>query len=147
MAGGGRRGPATLTSAQRESAQRKPSARQLTVMLCEPRRLDRHLRTLDPEDMGSVIGAYLRCCTELIERHGGFVARLVGDGVVAYFGYPQAHELDAEHAVRAGLALVETVPKLTTAASVPLQVRIGIAIPGLSLSVTSSVAARPRSTP
>jgi class 3 adenylate cyclase len=51
----------------------------------------------------------------------------MGDGVLAYFGYPQAHEHDAERAVQAGLALVEAVPKLTTAAGVPLQVRIGIA--------------------
>src|ERR1700682_2226632 len=73
--------------------------RQLTVMLCDLVGSTAISARLDPEDMGSVIGAYLRCCTELIERHGGFVARLVGDGVVAYFGYPQAHELDAEHAV------------------------------------------------
>jgi predicted ATPase/class 3 adenylate cyclase len=100
--------------------------RQLTVMMCDLVGSTAISARLDPEDMGSVISAYLRCCTELIERHGGFVARLIGDGVVAYFGYPQAHELDAEHAVRGGLALVESVPKLTTAAGVPLQVRIGI---------------------
>jgi len=59
--------------------------RQLTVMLCDLVGSTAISARLDPEDMGSVIGAYLRCCTELIERHGGFVARLVGDGVVAYF--------------------------------------------------------------
>src|SRR6478672_3232715 len=57
----------------------------------------------------------------------GFVAKYMGDGVLAYFGYPQAHEHDAEHAVLAGLALVEAVPMLKTAAGTPLQVRVGIA--------------------
>jgi hypothetical protein len=77
--------------------------------------------------MRAVIGAYHRRCTELIERNGGFVAKYMGDGVLAYFGYPQAHEHDADHAVRAGLDLVKAVPKLETAAGFPLPVRIGIA--------------------
>jgi class 3 adenylate cyclase len=81
---------------------------------------------LDPEDLRGIITAYHRCCTELVERNGGFVAKYMGDGVLAYFGYPQAHEHDAERAVRAALNLVEAVPKLTTVAAVPLQVRIGI---------------------
>ena len=67
------------------------------------------------------------CCTEWIERNRGFVAKYMGDGVLAYFGYPQAHEHDAERAVRAGLGLVEAVPKLAASADSPLQVRIGIA--------------------
>src|SRR6202008_1969266 len=75
----------------------------------------------------TVITTYHRCCTEWIERNGGFVAKYMGDGVLAYFGYPQAHEHDAERAVRAGLGLVEAVPKLVTNAGLPLQVRIGIA--------------------
>ena len=82
---------------------------------------------LDPEDLHGVIGAYHRCCTGLVERNGGFVAKYMGDGVLAYFGYPEAHEDDAERAVRAGLAIVEAVPKLVTAAGSPLHVRIGIA--------------------
>ena len=57
---------------------------------------------LDPEDMRGIIGAYHKCCATLIERNGGFVAKYMGDGVLAYFGYPQAHEHDAERAVRAG---------------------------------------------
>jgi class 3 adenylate cyclase/predicted ATPase len=81
---------------------------------------------LDPEDLRAVINAYHRCCTELVERNSGFVAKYMGDGVLAYFGYPRASEHDAEHAVRAGLALVEAVPKLATAARSPLQVRVGI---------------------
>ena len=77
--------------------------------------------------MREIIGAYHRCCAEQITNAGGFVAKYMGDGVLAYFGYPQAHEDDAERAVRAALALVEAVPELATAADSPLQVRAGIA--------------------
>jgi class 3 adenylate cyclase len=64
---------------------------------------------------------------KLVERNGGFVAKYMGDGILAYFGYPKAHEHDAERAVRAGLNLVEAVPELSTPAGEPLQVRVGIA--------------------
>jgi class 3 adenylate cyclase len=82
---------------------------------------------MDPEDLRGIIGAYHRCCTELLEQNGGFIAKYMGDGVLAYFGYPQAHEHDAERAVRGGLALVEAVPKLITPAGSALKVRVGIA--------------------
>ncbi len=82
---------------------------------------------LDPEDMRGVIAAYNRSCAEAIERHGGFVAKYLGDGVLAYFGYPEAHESDPELAVEAGLAIVQNVPKLETPAGSPLHVRVGIA--------------------
>jgi predicted ATPase/class 3 adenylate cyclase len=108
-------------------AQSEAERRQLTVMFCDIVGSTALSEGLDPEDYRTVIGAYRRCCAELVERNGGFVAKFIGDGVLAYFGYPHAHELDAEHSVRAALALVETVPKLTTPASAPLQVRIGIA--------------------
>jgi class 3 adenylate cyclase len=101
--------------------------RQLTVMFCDLVGSTALSGRLDPEDMRAVIGTYHRCCTELIERNGGFVAKYIGDGVLAYFGYPHAHEHDAERAVRAGLTLVEAVPSLATAAGAPLQVRVGIA--------------------
>ena len=101
--------------------------RQLTVMFCDLVGSTALSARLDPEDMREIVGAYHRCCADLITKAGGFVARYMGDGVLAYFGYPQAHEHDAERAVRAGLALVEAVPKLKTAASAPLQVRVGIA--------------------
>jgi class 3 adenylate cyclase/tetratricopeptide (TPR) repeat protein len=101
--------------------------RQLTVMFCDLVGSTALSAGLDPEDLRAIIGAYHRRCTELIEHNGGFVAKYMGDGVLAYFGYPQAHEHDAERGVRAGLALVEAVPNLSTAASVPLQVRVGIA--------------------
>ena len=77
--------------------------------------------------MRGVIAAYHKCCASLIERNGGFVAKYMGDGVLAYFGYPQAHEHDAERAVRAGLAIVEAAPKMETARRRALHVRVGIA--------------------
>jgi class 3 adenylate cyclase len=101
--------------------------RQLTVMFCDLVGSTALSDSLDPEDLRGIIGAYHRCCTEVIEQNGGFVAKYMGDGVLSYFGYPQAHEHDAERAVRAGLALVEAVPMLATAAGMPLQVRVGIA--------------------
>ena len=101
--------------------------RQLTVMFCDLVGSTALSARLDPEDLREVVGAYHRCCADLITEAGGFVAKYMGDGVLAYFGYPLAHEHDAEHAVRAGLALVEAAPKLTTAAGAPLQVRTGIA--------------------
>ena len=82
---------------------------------------------LDPEDMREVIGTYHRCVAETVDRFGGFVAKYMGDGVLVYFGYPQAHEDDAERAVRAGLSLVEAVGQLRSGDAATLQVRIGIA--------------------
>jgi Adenylate and Guanylate cyclase catalytic domain/AAA ATPase domain len=76
--------------------------------------------------MRGIITAYHKCCASLIQRSGGFVAKYMGDGVLAYFGYPLAHEHDAELAVRAGLAIVDAAPKLETAAGAPLHVRVGI---------------------
>jgi class 3 adenylate cyclase/predicted ATPase len=109
--------------AKADSAER----RQLTVMFCDLVGSTALSAKLDPEDLRGVIGAYHRCCAELVERNEGFVAKYMGDGVLAYFGYPEAHENDPELAVRAGLAVVEAAPKLVTAASSPLHVRIGIA--------------------
>ena len=74
--------------------------RQLTVMFCDLVGSTALSARLDPEDMREIIGAYHRCCAELITKAGGFVAKYMGDGVLAYFGYPQAHEDDAERAVR-----------------------------------------------
>ncbi len=101
--------------------------RQLTVMFCDLVGSTALSARLDPEDLRAVIGAYHRCAAGVIERAGGFVAKYMGDGVLAYFGYPRADEHDAERAVRTGLALVEAVTGLDTAAGVPLQVRVGIA--------------------
>jgi class 3 adenylate cyclase len=105
--------PVAIEPTRRDEAER----RQLTVMFCDLVGSTALSGRLDPEDMRAVIGTYHRCCTELIERSGGFVAKYMGDGALAYFGYAQAHEHDAERAVRAGLALVEGVAKLETASS------------------------------
>jgi class 3 adenylate cyclase len=80
---------------------------------------------MDPEDLREVIAAYQKCVAETVQRFGGFVAKYMGDGVLVYFGYPQAHEDDAERAVRAALELITAVAALETRA--PLQTRIGIA--------------------
>jgi class 3 adenylate cyclase len=80
---------------------------------------------LDPEDLRELISAYQKCVAETVQRFGGFVAKYMGDGALVYFGYPQAHEDDAEGAVRAGLELISAVSALN--ASAPLQTRIGIA--------------------
>jgi class 3 adenylate cyclase len=80
---------------------------------------------MDPEDLREVISAYQKCVAETVRRFGGFVAKYMGDGVLVYFGYPQAHEDDAERAVRAGLDLIQAVGGLKSSA--PLQTRVGIA--------------------
>jgi class 3 adenylate cyclase len=80
---------------------------------------------MDPEDLREVISAYQKCVAETVQRFGGFVAKYMGDGVLIYFGYPQAHEDDAERAVRAGLELVAAVGGLKT--RTPLQTRVGVA--------------------
>jgi predicted ATPase/class 3 adenylate cyclase len=107
----------------RDSAER----RQLTVMFCDLVGSTALSARLDPEDLRVVIGAYLACAAEVIARNEGVIARYMGDGVLAYFGYPQAHEDDAEQATRAGLALVDAVANLQTDIAAELQVRVGIA--------------------
>jgi predicted ATPase/class 3 adenylate cyclase len=101
--------------------------RQLTVMFADLVGSTALSARIDPEELRDVIGTYHRRCAEVITSSGGFVAKYLGDGVLAYFGYPQAHEEDAEQAVRAGLALIEAVAKLDAGQSTTLQVRIGIA--------------------
>ncbi|WP_407180472.1 adenylate/guanylate cyclase domain-containing protein [Bradyrhizobium sp. STM 3562] len=110
-----------------EKTRDEAERRQLTVMFCDLVGSTALSAQLDPEDLRGIVQAYHRCCTTIVERNGGYVAKYMGDGVLAYFGYPQAHEHDAERAVHAGLALVEAVPNLKTAIGSPLQVRIGIA--------------------
>src|SRR5262245_29788484 len=109
------------------SAPAEAERRQLTVMFCDLVGSTALSARLDPEDLRAVIGAYHRCVTAIIECAGGFVAKYMGDGVLAYFGYPRADEHDAERAVRGGLALVEAVFGLDTAAGTRLEVRVGIA--------------------
>jgi class 3 adenylate cyclase/predicted ATPase len=80
---------------------------------------------MDPEDLREIISAYQKCVAETVQRFGGFVAKYMGDGVLIYFGYPQAREDDAERSVRAGLELIQAVAGLKSSA--PLQTRVGIA--------------------
>jgi class 3 adenylate cyclase/tetratricopeptide (TPR) repeat protein len=101
--------------------------RQLTVMFCDLVGSTALSTRIDPEDMRDIIGTYHRCCAQVIAEAAGFVARYMGDGVLAYFGYPQAHEDDAERAVRAGLGLITAVTKLDVGAETTLRVRVGIA--------------------
>ena len=99
--------------------------RQVTVMFCDLVGSTALSARMDPEDLREVISAYQKCVAETVGRFGGFVAKYMGDGVLVYFGYPQAHEDDAERAVRAGLELVAAVSDLKTHAA--LQTRVGIA--------------------
>jgi class 3 adenylate cyclase/predicted ATPase len=115
--------PQTSAEPGRDRAER----RQLTVMFCDLVGSTELSARLDPEDMGQLVALFHHRIAEVIDGYQGIVARYMGDGVLAYFGYPQAHEDDAEQAVRAGLALVEAVPNLQTGAEAPLQVRVGIA--------------------
>src|SRR6516165_10326836 len=99
--------------------------RQVTVMFSDLVGSTALSARMDPEDLREVISAYQKCVKETVERFGGFVAKYMGDGVLIYFGYPQAHEDDAARAVRAGLELVKAIGDLNTLA--PLQTRVGIA--------------------
>ena len=91
--------------APRDTAER----RQVTVMFSDLVGSTALSARMDPEDLREVISAYQKCVAETVQRFGGFVAKYMGDGVLIYFGYPQAHEDDAERAVRAGLELVAAV--------------------------------------
>src|SRR6476659_7941601 len=99
--------------------------RQVTVMFSDLVGSTALSARIDPEDLREVISAYQKCVAETVQRFGGFVAKYMGDGVLVYFGYPVAHEDDAERAVRAGLELVTAASGLKTHAA--LQTRMGIA--------------------
>ena len=103
--------PATPRAA--DSAER----RQVTVMFSDLVGSTALSARMDPEDLRELISAYQKCVTEAVHRFRGFVAQYMGDGVLVYFGYPEAHEDDAERAVRAGLELIAAVIALKTPAS------------------------------
>ena len=107
------------------SANDAAERRQVTVMFSDLVGSTALSTRLDPEDLREIISDYHRCVTDTVRRFGGFVAQYMGDGVLVYFGYPRAHEHDAELAVRAGLELIAAVASLKT--RVALQTRIGIA--------------------
>jgi class 3 adenylate cyclase len=116
---------AATSSAPTISPEDRAERRQVTVMFSDLVGSTALSARMDPEDLREVISAYQKCVAETVRRFGGFVAKYMGDGVLVYFGYPQAHEDDAERAVRAGLELVDTVSSLKT--DVALQTRVGIA--------------------
>ena len=116
---------ATTSSAPSAHPEDRAERRQVTVMFSDLVGSTALSARMDPEDLREVISAYQKCVAETVQRFGGFVAKYMGDGVLIYFGYPQAHEDDAERAVRAGLELVAAVSDLKTHAA--LQTRVGIA--------------------
>jgi class 3 adenylate cyclase/predicted ATPase len=116
---------ASASSAPTVSPEDRAERRQVTVMFSDLVGSTALSARMDPEDLREVTSSYQKCVAETVGRFGGFVAKYMGDGVLVYFGYPQAHEDDAERAVRAGLELVGAVGSLKTREA--LQTRIGIA--------------------
>ncbi len=113
----------TTESVSRQEAER----RHLTVMICDLVGSTALAARLDPEDMNAVMDAYHAACARIMLDYDGFIGEFRGDGILAYFGYPRAHEDDAERTVRAALDIVAAVARLETRAAEPLAVRIGIA--------------------
>src|SRR5262249_53251134 len=113
--------PRAPEAGPRDQAER----RQVTVMFSDLVGSTALATSMDPEDLREVIAAYHKCVADIVRRFDGFLAQYLGDGVLVYFGYPQAHEDDAERAVRAGLELIQAVSALKTRVS--LQTRIGVA--------------------
>src|SRR4029077_12028311 len=117
-----------LTEADRAEEhviQETPERRYVTVLFSDLVRSTALSTRLDPEDLRDVIAIYQRCVEETVRRFNGFIAKFLGDGVLVYFGYPEAHEDDPEQAIRAGLELVAAVKGLPTPE--PLEARVGIA--------------------
>jgi class 3 adenylate cyclase/predicted ATPase len=118
-------GDAVSSPSSATTPEDRAERRQVTVMFSDLVGSTALSARMDPEDLREVISAYQNCVAETVGRFGGFVAKYMGDGVLVYFGYPQAHEDDAEQAVRAGLDLVAAVTSLKTHTA--LQTRVGVA--------------------
>jgi class 3 adenylate cyclase len=116
--------PQALTGPNRQDTAER---RQLTIMLSDLVGSTALSARLDPEDMRAVISAYHAACASVMPTYDGFITEFRGDGILAYFGYPRAHEDDAERAVRAGLDIIAALKRLKTHVAEPLAVRIGIA--------------------
>src|SRR6516162_8610470 len=101
--------------------------RQLTVMFCDLVGSTALSTQVDPEDLRELINAYHACCAERVTQHGGYVAKYMGDGVLAYFGYPEAHEDDAIQAIYSALSILDGMTTLPAKADFAPQARIGIA--------------------
>ncbi len=115
--------PARKAEPQPTEAER----RQLTVMFCDLVGSTALSSRLDPEEMRDVLRAYQEAVTRVVEQYDGHVAKYLGDGVLTYFGWPRAHEDDAERAMRAGLDAVSAVAAISTGKDIHLQARVGIA--------------------
>lgn len=118
---------ATLSGMGRPSEDHQPERRQVTVLFADLVESTSLSTRLDPEDLRSLIRAYHAAVADAVESYGGHVAQHLGDGAVAYFGWPAAHENDAERAVRAALEVVHRVNRVSTADGASLATRIGIA--------------------
>src|SRR5215472_12235826 len=118
-------GTATASSTPSVSSEDRAERRQVTVMFSDLVGSTALSGRMDPEDLRELISAYQKCVAETVGRFGGFVAQYLGDGALVYFGYPEAHEDDAERAVRAALELIAELIALKTPGS--LQTRVGIA--------------------
>jgi class 3 adenylate cyclase/predicted ATPase len=105
----------------------KADRRHLTVLFCDVVGSTQLSTQLDPEDLREVLHQFQRCCGEAIARYDGHIARYMGDGILAYFGFPQAHEDDAERAVNAALAMLEAVSALRFQRAPAIKIRVGIA--------------------
>src|SRR5215469_13821846 len=119
--------PAPTETATEPASRDKAQRRHLTLMICDLVGSTALSALLDPEDMRAVIDAYHAACARITRTYDGFPTEFRGDGILAYFGYPFAHEDDAERTVRAGLDIIAAVAQLETRAGEPLAVRIGIA--------------------
>jgi class 3 adenylate cyclase len=115
----------TETGAPSATPADRGERRQVTVMFSDLVGSTALSSRMDPEDLRDVISAYQKCVAETVKRFGGYVAKYMGDGVLVYFGYPQAHEDNAERAVRGGLAVIEAIARISSVE--PLHARIGIA--------------------
>src|SRR4051794_15479993 len=104
----------------------KPERRHLTVLLCDIVDSTKLSNQHDPEDLAAILHEFQRCCADAIRDFDGYIAKFLGDGILAYFGFPYAHEEDAERAVYSALRMLTTVASL--ARSTPqIKLRIGIA--------------------
>ena len=117
-------GPTPASAAPRSTDAER---RQLTVMFCDLVGSTALSTRLDPEEMSNVLGAFQKACVTAVTGFGGSVAKYMGDGALVYFGYPEAHEDDAERAVRAGLALIDAMAAMQLSVPLRPQVRVGIA--------------------
>src|SRR5215831_14873393 len=122
--------PPQVASPSVASHMSEAERRQLTVLFCDLVDSTQLSSQLDPEEYRDVVRAYQAACTEVIRRYDGHIAQLLGDGLLVYFGYPQAHEDDALRAVHTALGIIEAVEALNTrlesAQGIRLAVRLGI---------------------